>query len=75
MLLLRIHFSDKFKKAKLLTLMEPIFISKKLNGVPKMIITQFCRGKSLIKTAKLDGVETSEYVNGQASERLLFEIK
>ena len=55
--------------------MEPIFISKKLNGVPKMIITQFCRGKSLIKTAKLDGPETSEYVNGQASERLLFEIK
>ena len=55
--------------------MEPIFISKKLNGVPKMIITQFCRGKSLNRTAQFDRFETSEYVNGQASERLLFEIK
>ena len=55
----------------MLKLMEPIFNSEKLNGVPKMIITQFCRGESMISTTQFDSVTTSKHVNGQASDSFI----
>ena len=48
--------------------MEPFFNAKALNGIPKMIITQLCRGVSMISTTQLDSPKPKEYVNGQGSE-------
>ena len=45
--------------------MEPVFNSDKLNGIPKMIITQFCRGESMHSTTQFDSVKMSKNVNGQ----------
>ena len=49
----------------MLKLMEPVFNSEKFNGIPKMIITQFCRGESMHSTTQFDSVKMSKNVNGQ----------
>ena len=55
----------------MLKLMEPIFCSKDLKGIPKMIITQFCRGESMMPTTQIDKVTLSKDVNGQAGEKFI----
>ena len=65
----RIDFSDN-SSTKILTLMKPIFQSTKMNGIPKIIISQVCRGESLNYTAQIDSVKASKYVNGQDCERI-----
>ena len=52
----------------MLKLMESIFNSDKLKGVPKMIVTQFCRGEFMNSTTQLDSVKLSKNVNGQAGD-------
>ena len=42
-LFLRIHFSDN-ASIRMLKLIQPILESDKFIGIPKMIISQFCRG-------------------------------
>lgn len=48
-----IEFSDG-KCVSIYKVLEPLFNSSKLNGVPKLIIGQFCRGKALISTSVPD---------------------
>lgn len=45
-----ITFSDG-KNIRILELLEPIFTERKFQGVPKLVIGQFCRGTSMNKTA------------------------
>ena len=67
----RIKFSDD-ESIRLLHLIKPILESKKFQGVPKMIITQFCRGtfmnNSLSATDEFESpTKCSKPVNSQAS--------
>ena len=55
----------------MMKLLEPILIEKKFKAIPKMVVTQFCRGDSMNSTMKADssGPETSgltKEINGQA---------
>ena len=67
--MLRIEFSDG-SKVQMMKLLEEILLDAKFKGIPKMIVTQFCRGKSMSSTMELDssGTRTSgltKNVNGQ----------
>ena len=53
-----------------MTLLEGILLDDKFKGIPKMVVTQFCRGQSMIPTMMSDstGSGTSgltKNVNGQ----------
>ena len=68
--LFRIEFSDE-SQIKMTKLLEPILIEKKFKAIPKMVVTQFCRGRSMHSTTVVDrsGPETSgltNEINGQA---------
>ena len=52
-------------------LLQPIFDCVRLQGVPKIIINQFCRGEFNMDTAFLDhrskdNVGCNRFINGQA---------
>ena len=55
----------------MMKLLESIFVDKKLRGMPKMVVTQFCRGESMLPTMVADSVPLTEtsgltkHVNGQ----------
>ena len=54
----------------MMELLEPILIETKFKAIPKMVVTQFCRGRSMHSTAMVDGSgpETSGLtteINGQ----------
>ena len=52
----------------MLTLMEPILKNEKFRGVPKLIVSQFCRGTFMNSVAVTDSNEAlSKEVNGQES--------
>ena len=59
-----IQFSDG-KAIKLLKLLEPILVSSKFRGIPKLVICQFCRGGSMNSTAIMDNRVLSDIVSGQ----------
>ena len=66
----KIVFSDE-TTCRYKLLLQPIFDCEKLQGVPKIIINQFCRGKFNMNTAFLDhgpeeNVSCSRLINGQA---------
>ena len=55
----------------MMKLLEPILIEKKFKAIPKMVVTQFCRGDSMHATAMTDasGPDNSgltKEINGQA---------
>ena len=58
----------------MMKLLEPILISEKFKSIPKMIITQFCRGKSMYQTMVTDGSsqDLSDRVNFQEWFDFLF---
>ena len=61
----------------MMKLLEPILIEKKFKAIPKMVVTQFCRGESMSQTMMEDGSgpETSDLtkeVNGQVCFSKLF---
>ena len=67
--LFRIEFSDG-SQIQMTKLLEPILIEKKFKAIPKMVVAQFCRGKSMDPTVKKDrsGPGTSgltKEINGQ----------
>ena len=66
--MLRIEFYDG--KIRMMKLLEEILLDDKFKGIPKMIMTQFCRGQSMSSTMVPDssGTGTSgltKNVNGQ----------
>ena len=66
--MLRIEFYDG--KIKMMTLLEKILLDDKFKGIPKLVVTQFCRGQSMFPTMVSDstGSGTSgltKNVNGQ----------
>ena len=67
--MLRIEFSDG-SKVQMMKLLEEILLDAKFKGTPKMIVTQFCRGKSMSSTMAVDAFGTTasglkKNVNGQ----------
>ena len=64
----RIQFYDG--KIKVMTLLENILLDDKFKGIPKLVVTQFCRGKSMFSTMKFDSTPSgtsglTKNVNGQ----------
>ena len=58
------------RKIKMMTLLEEILLDDKFKGIPKLVVTQFCRGQSMSPTMVFDstGSGTSgltKDVNGQ----------
>ena len=54
----------------MIKLLEVILVDDKFKGIPKMVVTQFCRGESMLPTMAADSssTETSglkKHVNGQ----------
>ena len=56
----------------MMKLLEDILVDDKFKGIPKMVVTQFCRGQSMLSTmaAVTDDTLTetsdlSKHVNGQ----------
>ena len=48
--------------------MQPILKSEKFRGIPKLVVSQFCRGEFMNSVAVMDGIEAhSKEVNGQES--------
>ena len=54
-----IEFSDG-QQIQLMELLGPILFERKFKSIPKMIINQFCRGKSLYKTAFADDLQNGK---------------
>ena len=66
--MLRIEFFDG--KMQMMKLLEGILLDDKFKGIPKLVVTQFCRGQSMSSTMASDssGTGTSgltKNVNGQ----------
>ena len=67
--MLRIEFYDG--KIQMMKLLEGILLDDKFKGIPKLVVTQFCRGKSRYSTMNVSdstGSGTSgltKNVNGQ----------
>ena len=66
--MLRIEFFDG--KMQMMKLLEGILLDDKFKGIPKLVVTQFCRGQSMYSTMTSDsnGSGTSaltKNVNGQ----------
>ena len=64
----RIEFYDG--KIKMMTLLEKILLSEKFKTIPKLVVTQFCRGKSMFSTMQYDSHPSgtsglTKNVNGQ----------
>ena len=64
----RIEFYDG--KIKLMTLLEGILLDDKFKGIPKLVVTQFCRGQSMFPTMMSDSTVSgnsglTKNVNGQ----------
>ena len=52
----------------MMKLLEDILVDDKFKGIPKMVVTQFCRGESMLPTMGADSVSDSgltKHVNGQ----------
>ena len=51
----------------MMTLLEPILNDEKLKSIPKMVLTQFCRGDSMLPTMMTDdsSEDLSSAVNAQ----------
>ena len=55
----------------MMKLLEVILVDDKFKGIPKMVVTQFCRGDSMLPTMVADSVPLTEtsgltkHVNGQ----------
>ena len=60
----RIQTSDG-KSIMLLKVLEPILVSPKFTGVPKLVICQFCRGNFMNSAAITDSQPMTDRVNGQ----------
>ena len=60
----RIEFSDG-SEIQMMKLLEPILLEEKFKSIPKMVITQFCRGQSMQSTAFADSSDLAKEVNGQ----------
>ena len=67
----RILFSDQ-SQIQMMKLLEPILVEKKFKAIPKMVLTQFCRGDSMHSTMVADRSipttsDLTEEINGQES--------
>ena len=63
----RFSFSNG-DEIRMLTLMQPILKSEKFRGIPKLVVSQFCRGRFMNDVAVMDDIEAlSKEVNGQES--------
>ena len=60
----RIKFSDG-SEIQMMNLLQPILLEEKFKSIPKMVITQFCRGQSMHSTAFADSSDLAKDVNGQ----------
>ena len=51
----------------MMELLKPFLMEEKFKSIPKLILTQFCRGKSLESTMETDALNTdlSTKVNAQ----------
>ena len=55
----------------MMKLLEHILVDDKFKGIPKMVVTQFCRGESMSPTMVTDSSSSTEtsgltkHVNGQ----------
>ena len=53
----------------MMKLLEDILVDDKFKGIPKMVVTQFCRGESMLPTMQTDGEDQTsgltKHVNGQ----------
>ena len=54
----------------MMKLLEDILVDDKFKGIPKMVVTQFCRGESMLPTMVADSSSTktsglTKHVNGQ----------
>ena len=49
----------------MMKLLEPILLEEKFKSIPKMVITQFCRGQSMQSTTIADSSDLAKEVNGQ----------
>ena len=55
----------------MMKVLEDILVNDKFKGIPKMVVTQFCRGESMLPTMVTDSSSSTElsgltkHVNGQ----------
>ena len=55
----------------MMKLLKDILVDDKFKGIPKMVVTQFCRGESMLSTMVADSSSSTEtsgltkHVNGQ----------
>ena len=55
----------------MMKLLKKILVDDKFKGIPKMVVTQFCRGESMLQTMVADSSSSTEtsgltkQVNGQ----------
>ena len=67
-----IQFSDK-RCVSIYKVLEPLFNSSKLSGIPKLIIGQFCRGRALISTSsEIDSLDCPEKETNKQSDTMIF---
>jgi len=59
------------KTIRLLKVLEPILVSPKFTGIPKLVICQFCRGNFMNSAAIMDGQPMTDRVNGQTDMIIL----